>query len=477
MIRPTLGTLMILVLLIGGGLGWLVHRARTQRLAVAAIVKAGGRVAYGESPRIASQTDPVTRWLRAFLGNDMFDAVLSAHLGSGTQVDDLLMLEVGRLRQLQGLEIFLENQTPTQLTSTGHSQIAGLTGLQKLVIAGPSDAGGFLPFLGDLAELEMLEMPDAHPSDAEFARIGKLTRLRNLHLGGRNLTDAGFAALASCRRLQTIKMEQCHLSDLSPLHGLNALRVVELAKPPAPAAAATTTSLRPLRDAQGLMNLDLRGFPLDEAGVGPISRLPNLASLSIDGPTLTGGDLAELANLPRLDLLQVRRAPIRDLQPLESVLSKVHHLEVEGSPLTDQGIACLKEYPKLQSLSLEGSLVGDEVFSVVANLEGLFSLNLRGTLVGNRGLSRVKGFARRTKLQMMFLDLSGTRVDDAGLADLANLPFLLDLRLDDTAITDAGLVALARRKSLALLSLKGTQTTPEGRARLAAALPDLEIRP
>ena len=45
-LRLSVRGLMILVLILGGGLGWIVHRAKTQRVAVAAIEKAGGWVRY-----------------------------------------------------------------------------------------------------------------------------------------------------------------------------------------------------------------------------------------------------------------------------------------------------------------------------------------------------------------------------------------------------------------------------------------------
>ncbi len=45
-VRLTVRTLMIFVLVFGGGLGWVVHRARVQRDAAAAIERTGGSVVY-----------------------------------------------------------------------------------------------------------------------------------------------------------------------------------------------------------------------------------------------------------------------------------------------------------------------------------------------------------------------------------------------------------------------------------------------
>jgi hypothetical protein len=46
LLRLSVRMLMVLVLLVGGGLGWVVRRATIQRQAVESIKKAGGRVAY-----------------------------------------------------------------------------------------------------------------------------------------------------------------------------------------------------------------------------------------------------------------------------------------------------------------------------------------------------------------------------------------------------------------------------------------------
>ncbi len=46
-VRMSLRMLMLLVLILGGGLGWLVNSARVQREAIRAIEQAGGKTFYG----------------------------------------------------------------------------------------------------------------------------------------------------------------------------------------------------------------------------------------------------------------------------------------------------------------------------------------------------------------------------------------------------------------------------------------------
>jgi Leucine-rich repeat (LRR) protein len=64
------------------------------------------------------------------------------------------------------------------------------------------------------------------------------------------------------------------------------------------------------------------------------------------------------------------------------------------------------------------------------------------------------------------LDLTDTHVTDAGLAHLASLPKLQQLRLDGTPITDDGLVHLGKLKSLRELSLSGIKISSDGAKHL-----------
>src|SRR5258708_5557517 len=72
--------------------------------------------------------------------------------------------------------------------------------------------------------------------------------------------------------------------------------------------------------------------------------------------------------------------------------------------------------------------------------------------------------------QLRVLDLEGTRVGDAGLANLVGLLHLTDLSLDETAITDNGLVHLRGLTGLEHLSLNGTKVTDGGMKHLEGLL-------
>jgi hypothetical protein len=97
--RLSMRTLMILVLVLGGGLGWIVRNARVQREAVAAFKNASGSVRYDwewkNGKRIPNAKPWAPRWLVNHIGLDYFGNVVSAGLsdrGSDTDLVDLAQL-------------------------------------------------------------------------------------------------------------------------------------------------------------------------------------------------------------------------------------------------------------------------------------------------------------------------------------------------------------------------------------------------
>lgn len=184
-------------------------------------------------------------------------------------------------------------------------------------------------------------------------------------------------------------------------------------------------------------------------------------------------------------------------------------LDLRNTSITDAGLAHLAHAARLRKLAI-GNLgtafagqmpdltltqIGDAGLAHLEGLTGLQQLDLGETQVSGPGLARLRGAKGLTRLAM-----PRTPIDDAGLATLAaSLPHLQILELDGTKITDAGLAEVAGLADLQYLSLRGCPLTPEGLAHLRglkklrylglagtgllddevapleAALPDLEI--
>jgi hypothetical protein len=110
------------------------------------------------------------------------------------------------------------------------------------------------------------------------------------------------------------------------------------------------------------------------------------------------------------------------------------------------------------------------------------ALNGRVGYVPNKTLR--KAFSRPFRLwlprdylvEVKWVDLTGTQVTDARLADLQGLPRLESLSLMGTPVTDDGLAQLHRPTRLRNLNLLYThQVTDAGLAQLRQAMPNCEI--
>jgi hypothetical protein len=103
---------MVLVLLLGGAMGWLAYLARVQRVAVAAIKAAGGEVYYDLEWEF-SDFRPMPRkprwpkWLVDRLGPDYLGQVIAVRFpqGPSNQADDQVMSWVGRLSAIEDLDL------------------------------------------------------------------------------------------------------------------------------------------------------------------------------------------------------------------------------------------------------------------------------------------------------------------------------------------------------------------------------------
>lgn len=94
-------------------------------------------------------------------------------------------------------------------------------------------------------------------------------------------------------------------------------------------------------------------------------------------------------------------------------------------------------------------------------------LNLSGTKISDAGLRSISGWANITRLH-----LDRTGITDAGLACLANLRYLEYLNLHGTAVGNAGLRHLSGLARLQKLYLWQTKVTPEAARTFAADLTD-----
>jgi len=159
-----------------------------------------------------------------------------------------------------------------------------------------------------------------------------------------------------------------------------------------------------------------------------------------------------------------------DLLAREISENRVPGLELDVA--TDSDVRHLAGLTDLQWLDLSGTQVGDAGLADLKGLKALQFLYLDDTQVTDLGLEHLKGL---TTLQR--LDLSSTKTTDAGLENLQGLTGLHTLWLDGTQITDAGLEHLKGLTTLEVLVLSDTKITDAGLVHLKGLtrLKDLSV--
>jgi hypothetical protein len=195
---------MLVVLVLGGWLGWFVRNARIQHDAVAAIQRAGGSVSYdiewrnaGPSPydkpwtpmRLLDGKLWGTKWLIDQFGIDYFGSVVTASLipsraNDPARANDATMRFVAQLGRLDSLRL-----TGTAVTDAGLVHVKGLTGLRDI------------------------ELGDTQITDAGLAHLKGLDALRQLLLFRTPITNAGLEHLKALPNLVLVDVSGTKVTD------------------------------------------------------------------------------------------------------------------------------------------------------------------------------------------------------------------------------------------------------------------------
>jgi internalin A len=212
-LRISVRGLMALVLVIGGGLGWVIHRARVQRDAVAAITRVGGHVGYSWQRSMGAWISPRPKppwpdWVRRILGPDFLDTVTYVFI-QGEQFDDEALRSACRLPWLEELSV-----VNTGVTDASAKDIRHLTNLQSLDLRLNGITTRSLRHIGELRELRTLTLslkrfPIA-VRDEDMGFLKRLTKLERLNLYSANLGDAWLVYLEGLANLKFL-----HLTDTS----------------------------------------------------------------------------------------------------------------------------------------------------------------------------------------------------------------------------------------------------------------------
>jgi Leucine-rich repeat (LRR) protein len=139
---------------------------------------------------------------------------------------------------------------------------------------------------------------------------------------------------------------------------------------------------------------------------------------------------------------------------------RLRYIDFLPEKITDVGLANLSG-TSIQSLNLTGSKITDAGLTHLEHLPQLQWLYIDNTAITDEGFEHLKNL---TQLRAIFL--KNDKITDAGLRHLKRLHRLERLFLDNTQITDAGLENLANLSNLQILYLNQTAVGDAGLAHL-----------
>ncbi len=387
--------------------------------------------------------------------------------------------------QLEALDLSYSTATDEVLKS-----LAGMSRLRRLNLRDTlvTDAG--LAYLASIQTLEEIDLYGLKISDAGLAHLKNLKNLRKLNLLGGPITDEGVAdVLAGLPKLRELNLYRAGITNagVSKLAVLRDLAFLDLRY-----TRATASGVDQLRAALPKCRIDFSGGTAQPAGksVGgaaaaakaPAPGAPESAIAQWITGSLHGR--VESNDRGRIRALHLARTSINDSHlPILASLGALEELDLDATEIGDIGLAALARCTSLKRLKLSSTTVSDRGLTHLAALKQLEQLSLSGTLVralaplpetlqeldlSSTGITadalpRISALTKLRRLNLAYVDLDGAALAKAG--ELS--PSIRAINLTGTDIGDAGLAELARLTGLEELLINHGRFTEKGIAALA----------
>jgi hypothetical protein len=215
----------------------------------------------------------------------------------GNQLTGAIPTVLGDLVNLEKLDL-----SGNHLTGAIPTVLGDLVSLARLDLSGNQLTGAMPTGLGNLVNLEELDLSDNQLTRAIPAELGDLANLVGLDLSGNQLTGAIPTVLGDLVNLEKLDLSGNHLTGAIPtvLGDLVSLARLDLSGNQLTGAMPTG-----LGNLVNLEELDLSDNQLTRAIPAELGDLANLVGLDLSGNQLTGAiptELGDLANLHKITL-------------------------------------------------------------------------------------------------------------------------------------------------------------------------------
>ena len=333
---------------------------------------------------------------------------------SDSQLTGTIPPELGNLNNLERL-----NLTRNQLTGDIPPELSLLTNLQLLALGGNQLTGPIPTWMGSLAKLQELQLWGNQFTGAIPPELGNLPGLVKLGLSENQLTGPIPAELGSLVNLRELWLFSNQLTgeipaELGSLTNLEGLYLYDnQLTGPIPAELGSLVNLRELY----LFINQLTGEIPAELG-----SLTNLTILSLGGNELTGMIPAELGSLDNLEVLSLSGNELTGPIPLQlASLTNLQQLSLSNNQLSGPVPIWLGSLTNLERLYISRNQLTGQIPSQLASLTNLQRLSLYDNqLTGPIPLQ----LASLTNLELLFLGGNQlTGCIPVGIADVVNNDF------------------------------------------------------
>lgn len=180
-----------------------------------------------------------------------------------------------------------------------------------------------------------------------------------------------------------------------------------------------------------------------------------ITEVNLSGAQVSARGLGYLSNLPNLESLDASNTRVAADSLMAIGQSKsLRSINISGSDADDRVVGELSKIPHLQTLNLSNTRISTNAVSDLGSMRELTDLSLMGTATDQM-------IAGLTALPIRRLDLSRSKVTNASLPMLLQIPTLESLNLDWCAVTGDGFKGFAK-SDIKKLSVGATQFGTEG---------------
>lgn len=206
-------------------------------------------------------------------------------------------------------------------------------------------------------------------------------------------------------------------------------------------------NIAPLRP-RNLRSIRWKAKDISKTDLIQLSCLRALETIILDGTTITNEGLACLRPLTRVSRISLRDTQITDdgLDHLAE-MKDLESIDLYGCRISDEGLAQIARFSKLRRLTASGAGITNTGMSHLAHLRRLQLLWLVNCNVSRQGFEHLEPI----KKQISVLRLENIKLSDDDLRPLRGFTNLEFLFLRKTSISDAALVHLKHLPKLDLL--------------------------